>query len=55
MTYEVTIFDCGREVGTFDVEVPIVEIGAVIDGMRITNIRRHDTAAAILDIDIEYC
>ena len=54
-TVEFTAYDLGAEVGTFDVELGgAPEKGDVIDGMRITNIRRWDAESLELEADIEY-
>ncbi|MEO0434816.1 MAG: hypothetical protein AAF151_24310 [Cyanobacteria bacterium J06656_5] len=55
MSIEFTPFDLGFEVGTFDREIAAApKVDDVIDGMRITAIRRWDAESLELEADIEY-
>lgn len=59
VTVEFTPFDMGMEVGTFDVNVAAATaagdfVSSIVDGMRITAVRRWDAESLELEADIEY-
>lgn len=51
--WEVTLFDEGLEVGTWDWdECP--EVGAIVDGCKVVNIRAIDSENCTAEVDVEY-
>ena len=54
MAYEVTCFDGGIEIGTFDFTVEAVEVGTVLDEMLVTAVRMLDEESGMAEVEVQY-
>ena len=54
-TYEITCFDGGIEIGTFDFTVEAVEVGTVLDAMVVTAVRMMlDEESGMAEVEVQY-
>ena len=54
MAYEVTCFDGGIEIGTFDFTVEGIEIGTMLDERLVTAVRMLDEESGMAEVEVQY-
>ena len=53
-TYEITCFDGGIEIGTFDFKVECIAVGTALDEMIVTAIRVLDEETGMAEVEVQY-
>jgi hypothetical protein len=53
-TYEITCFDGGIEIGTFDFKVECIAVGTVLDEMIVTAVRMLDEESGMAEVEVSY-
>ena len=51
---EITVFDCGLEVGTFDFDVASVQIGMRLGGFIVAEVLSQDLESGVAEVAIRY-